>query len=57
VEGSESVQQAIDGFGKQAELGFDHPIISLRNVSEPDAFDVFRDEIVSEVHKMTAAGR
>lgn len=56
-EGSVSVQQAIDDFGRQAALGFDHPIISLRNVSEPDAFDVFRDEIVPEVRKMKAAGR
>ena len=50
-------QQAIDQFAHLAELGFDHGIISMPNVSDPDAFDVFRDQIVSEVHKIKVAGR
>jgi hypothetical protein len=29
----------------------------MPNVSDPDAFEVFRDEIVSEVHKINVAGR
>jgi len=56
-EGTISPQQAIDDFGKLAELGFDHALISMGNVSHPDAFDVFREEIVPAVHKMTPAGR
>ena len=56
-EGSMSPQQAIDRFAEGAELGFDHTIISMPNVSHPDAFDVFRDEIVPVVHGMKVAGR
>ncbi|MDQ6693928.1 MAG: LLM class F420-dependent oxidoreductase [Chloroflexota bacterium] len=56
-ERSTTVQQAIDQFGHMAELGFDHALISMGNVTDPDAFNVFRDEIVPAVHKMTPAGR
>src|SRR5205823_1553320 len=42
AEGSISPQQAIDTFADVAQLGFDHAIISMPNVSHPDAFDVFR---------------
>jgi hypothetical protein len=56
-EGTISPQQAIDQFGKLAELGFDHGLISLGNVSHPDTFDVFRDEIVPAVHNLKTAGR
>ncbi|HYO48249.1 MAG TPA: LLM class F420-dependent oxidoreductase [Chloroflexia bacterium] len=52
-----SPQQAIDYFGNLAQLGFDHALISMRNVSHPDAFDVFRDEVVPAVHEITSAGR
>ncbi|HYP41158.1 MAG TPA: LLM class F420-dependent oxidoreductase [Chloroflexia bacterium] len=52
-----SPQQAIDYFGNLAQLGFDHALISMRNVSHPDAFDVFRDEVVPAVHEITPAGR
>ncbi|HEX9986854.1 MAG TPA: LLM class F420-dependent oxidoreductase [Chloroflexia bacterium] len=52
-----SPQQAIDYFGNLAQLGFDHALISMRNVSDPDAFDVFRDEVVPAVHEITPAGR
>jgi F420-dependent oxidoreductase-like protein len=47
-----SPQQAIDQVGHARELGFDHAIFSLGNVSDPDAFDVFRDEVVPAVHRM-----
>ncbi len=52
-----SPQEAIDYFGNLAQLGFDHALISMPNVSHPDAFDVFRDEIVPAVHEITPAGR
>jgi F420-dependent oxidoreductase-like protein len=55
--GSMSAQQAIDHIGHQAGLGFDQAIMSLRNVSDPDAFDIFRDEIEPEVRKIKTAGR
>jgi len=57
AEGTMSPQEAIDYFGHNAEMGFDHALVSLRNVSQPDAFDVFRDEIVPAVHNMQVAGR
>jgi F420-dependent oxidoreductase-like protein len=50
-DGSMSPQQAIDYFGHVAELGFDHALISMPNVSHPDAFEVFQD-IASAVHKL-----
>jgi F420-dependent oxidoreductase-like protein len=53
-EGSMSPQEAIDHFGHLAELGFDTAIFSLMNVNEPDAFDVFRDEIVPAIHSIEA---
>lgn len=56
-QGGMSPQQAIDYFGNLALLGFDHALISMPNVSHPDAFDVFRDEVVPAVHEITPAGR
>jgi F420-dependent oxidoreductase-like protein len=56
-QGGMSPQQAIDYFGNLAQLGFDHALISMPNVSHPDAFDVFRDEVVPAVHEITPAGR
>ncbi len=57
AEGSMSVQQVLDQFGHLADLGFDQGIVSLRNVSDPDAFDIFQDKIVPEVQKIKVAGR
>ncbi len=57
AEGSMSVQQVLDQFGHLADLGFDQGIVSLRNVSDPDAFDIFHDQIVPEVQKLKVAGR
>ncbi len=55
-EGSISIQEALDRFGHLAELGFDQAIISLPNVSRPDAFEVF-PEIVSQLNNLVPAGR
>jgi F420-dependent oxidoreductase-like protein len=55
--GTISPQQAIDYFGELAELGVDHAIISMGNVSHPDAFEVFHEEIVPAVHALEVAGR
>ncbi|MEO8288530.1 MAG: LLM class F420-dependent oxidoreductase [Chloroflexota bacterium] len=57
TDGTMSPQQAIDYFGHVAELGFDSALVSMRNVTEPDAFDVFRDEIVPAIRDITPAGR
>lgn len=55
AQGSISPQEAIDQFGKLAELGFDQALISLPNVNHPDAFDVYRDVVAPAVHKITVA--
>ena len=54
-EGTMTPQQAIDSFGELAALGFDTGIISLRNVYEPDAFDIWAQEIVPAVTKIAVA--
>ena len=54
---SMTAQQAIDRIGHLADLGFDQALMSLTNVSDPDAFDIFRDEIEPEVRKIKPAGR
>ena len=51
--GASSPQQALDRFGNLAELGFDHALFSLENVSEPDAFDAFRDGLTDQIHGIT----
>jgi F420-dependent oxidoreductase-like protein len=54
--GSMTPQQAIDYFGHIAELGFDHALVSLPNVSEPDAFEIFH-ELTPAIHDIKVAGR
>jgi F420-dependent oxidoreductase-like protein len=56
-EGTMSPQQAIDRFGELASMGFDTGIVSMRNVHEPDAFEVWDQEIVPAVAKISVAGR
>jgi len=56
-QGTKSSQKAIADFSHVAEMGFDQAIISIGNVSHPDAFDTLRDEIVPAVHEMKVAGR
>jgi F420-dependent oxidoreductase-like protein len=56
AEGSISPQQALDRFAHLAEMGFDHALISMPNVSSPDAFDVF-EELAPGIHSLQVAGR
>lgn len=56
-QGAMSPQQAIDDLGHLAEMGFDQALINMPNVSKPNAFEVFRDEVVPAVHKIKVAGR
>lgn len=51
-QGSMSPQQAIDYLAHQRELGIDQAIMSLSNVSHPDAFEVFRDKIVPAIRDL-----
>ncbi len=52
-----SPQEAIDNFANLAALGIDHALVSMPNVSHPDAFDILREEIVPAVHGIKVAGR
>jgi len=56
-DGSQTPAQAIQQFKDLADLGFDVGLVSFRNVSEPDAFDVWAEEIVPAVSKLPVAGR
>jgi F420-dependent oxidoreductase-like protein len=55
--GALDASAVIGTFAEQAELGFDHGIVSLSNVSDPHAFEVWEQRIVPEVSKLAVAGR
>ncbi len=55
--GSLTPAQAIQQFKELADLGFDAGLVSLRNVYEPDAFEVWAQEIVPAVSQLPVAGR
>jgi F420-dependent oxidoreductase-like protein len=55
--GTVTVAQALDSFAHLGELGFDQAIISLRNVQEPEVFDLLREQVVPAVERIPVAGR
>jgi alkanesulfonate monooxygenase SsuD/methylene tetrahydromethanopterin reductase-like flavin-dependent oxidoreductase (luciferase family) len=55
-EGAQSVEQFVHHLGELAALGIDECIVSLRNVSEPDAFEAVA-EVVPLISAITPAGR
>jgi len=55
-EGTQSVDQVVDHLGELASIGIDESIVSLRNVSEPDAF-VPLAEVVGQASRIKVAGR
>lgn len=55
--GTMTPAQTIEHFKMQADLGFDVAIFSLKNVFEPDAFTIWRDEVLPAVAQMPVAGR
>lgn len=48
---------AVDYFAGLADLGVDHAIFSLENVSEPEPFELLKTEIVPAVERMSVAAR
>jgi F420-dependent oxidoreductase-like protein len=56
AEGTQSVAQAVDRFGRLAELGIDQAIVNSPQVADPALFDVLPD-LVAELAKITPAGR
>lgn len=55
--GTATPQQAIDQFAHLAEMGFDHAIFGLGNQTDPEVYNIFKEEIVPAVHKIKPAGR
>lgn len=49
--------QVVESFAHLAELGIDRGIVVLRNVYEPDAFELLGAEVVPAVEKLAVAGR
>ena len=48
---------AVEQIAHLAELGIDQAIFSLRNVSDPEVFDLIGEQIIPEVTKLIPAGR
>jgi F420-dependent oxidoreductase-like protein len=55
-DGTQTVDQVVDHLGELAAIGIDESIVSLRNVSEPDAFAPLVD-VVRQAAVITPAGR
>jgi F420-dependent oxidoreductase-like protein len=53
---SQSLEQAIDRFGKLAEIGIDQALFSLPHPDQPASFEVIGD-LTAAVDKITPAGR
>ncbi len=55
--GTVTAAQAIGAFAHLGDLGFDHVIITLPNVDEPEVFDLLREQVVPAVERLPVAGR
>ncbi len=55
--GTVTAAQALDAFAHLGELGFDHVIITLPNVDEPEVFDRLREQVVPAVERLPVTGR
>jgi F420-dependent oxidoreductase-like protein len=56
-DGTLSPSAMIDSIGHLAGLGIDQAIFSLRNVYEPEVFDILATEVIPAVDKIAVAGR
>jgi F420-dependent oxidoreductase-like protein len=54
--GTLTPQQALDQFKHLADMGFDHALVSFRNVAAPDAFEIWA-ELAPQIHAIPVAGR
>ena len=57
ADGAVTPAQAIERFAHLAEMGFDQGIISLRNPTDPETFELLGAEVIPEVEKIRPAGR
>jgi hypothetical protein len=55
--GSITPAQAVEQFASLAAMGVDQAIFSLRNVYDPDVFDLLATEVIPQVERMPVAGR
>jgi F420-dependent oxidoreductase-like protein len=56
-DGSSDAAAAIRHFESLAERGIDHAIVGLRNVADPEPFEVLANEVVPAVERLRVAGR
>jgi F420-dependent oxidoreductase-like protein len=56
-DGSITPAAAVEFFAELASMGIDQAIFSLRNVSDPEVFDLLATEVIPQVNKITVAGR
>jgi F420-dependent oxidoreductase-like protein len=56
-DGSQTPAEVIDRLGELAEMGIDQAIFNMRNVSDPEPFDLLATEIVPAAEKIKVAGR
>ena len=55
--GTMTTAQALDFFQHLADMGFDHMLVSLRNIGDPTAFDVWGADLAPAIHAIQVAGR
>jgi alkanesulfonate monooxygenase SsuD/methylene tetrahydromethanopterin reductase-like flavin-dependent oxidoreductase (luciferase family) len=48
---------AVEHFGHLASMGIDQGIFSLRNVTDPEVFELLATEVVPQVERINVAGR
>jgi F420-dependent oxidoreductase-like protein len=55
--GSITPAAAVESFAELASMGIDQAIFSLRNVTDPEVFDLLATEVIPQVNKIVVAGR
>jgi F420-dependent oxidoreductase-like protein len=53
---AQTVDEAVERFGRLADLGIDEAVVSLSDVHETETFDLV-SEVVDQVHRITPQGR
>jgi F420-dependent oxidoreductase-like protein len=56
-DGTMTPSAAVDFFAHLADLGFDHAIIGLPNVTELEVFDLLASEVIPQVEKIVPSGK
>lgn len=56
-DGSMTPAQAVEYFGRHAELGIDHVLFRVPDVEDPSLFELLAAEVVPAVHQLAVAGR